>query len=189
MKLPAPIIHGLDDCQKDWEQLQIHGIFNDTPLGGVLSGTLPNPTLANGVVGPGNMLAQAIGSVSASAITAPNSSAIIASWTAFTSGTYSSAAAGGLTVNRTGLYLLAANIRWDTGVTNRRFMDISVAGAGVNGGQFATGGTQASSGGRADNYMVPFAVASGQTISMNVFQDTAGNVSITFASVRAWLLQ
>lgn len=48
MKFRALPITDLTDATLDFEQLQVHGIADDTALGGVLSGKLPKP-LFNGL--------------------------------------------------------------------------------------------------------------------------------------------
>jgi hypothetical protein len=88
--------------------VQVGNSMNFTAAGGDLTGTYPSPTITP----------QTHGAVTVSNFSY-SSGAYITAWTGFTSGTYLTAAANGLTVTKAGEYLFDLRIRFDGAAGNR----------------------------------------------------------------------
>jgi hypothetical protein len=114
--------------------------------------------------------------------------ATIGTWTGPTDSAYLTATASGLIVQQPGMYLLSGTVRWDTGTTGRRFMDLSRNTTAVNGAQFASGGSQATALGRADSYTTMVLGSAGDRFSVNVWQDSGGLISAQYARLTGLLL-
>jgi hypothetical protein len=106
-------------------------------------------------------------------VAAPNDAAVaggntIVGWTSLTSGTYATAAANGITIQKTGNWLLDFSMRASNTVGNR-YLGVAVGGT-MLGGDYMVGGTNAASfAGSAGAMVWPINV--GNLVTLNLFSD------------------
>lgn len=153
---------------------------NGAAAGGALSGTYPNPGLANGSVGVSKFgtipaarattdLIQSIPSGSVTDVTLNTE--------AFDTANLHDNATNNerLTAPVAGVYQITGNVRWDANNTGSRFLDISAS----IGGRIASVWANATTGHPTDQSIsATFALAAGTNVFLEVFQDSGAAVNL-----------
>ena len=153
---------------------------NGAAAGGALSGTYPNPGLANGSVGVSKF-----GTIPAARATTnltqsiPNGSVadVTLNTEAFDTANLHDNVTNNqrLTAPVAGVYQITGNVRWATNNTGTRFLDISAS----SGGRIASVWANATTGNPTDQSIsATFALAAGASVLLEVFQDSGGALNL-----------
>jgi len=153
---------------------------NGAAAGGALSGTYPNPGLANGSVGVSKF-----GTIPAARATTnltqsiPNNA--IADVTLNTEAFDTANLHDNVTNNHVltapvaGVYQITGNVRWASNATGTRFLDISLAGGRIASvWANATGGTAETD----QSVSATYALAAGDQVNLEVFQTSGGALDL-----------
>src|SRR5215510_12888042 len=156
------------------------------PASGALAGTYPNPALADGAVTSAKIAAGAVGVSKFGVIPAVRASRGGTSQTIPTGGTvkdvtfdnetFDTANLHNTTTNNhqlvapvAGVYQITGNVRWEGNATGTRFVDITTS----SGGRIASVWTPTASTFNTDQSIsAAYALAAGETVSLQVFQNS-----------------
>jgi hypothetical protein len=158
--------------------------------GGVLSGSYPNPGLADGSVTTSKIAAGSVGvskfgtipaarATSSSTQSIPNASVtnVALNTEDFDTANLHDNATNNhfLTAPVAGVYQISGNVRWATNATGTRFMDISATG----GGRIASVWANATNGFETDQSIsAAFALAAGAHVYLEVYQTSGGALDL-----------
>jgi hypothetical protein len=158
--------------------------------GGALSGSYPNPGLADGSVTTSKIAAGAVGVSKFGTIPAarattnltqsiPNNSVtdVTLNTEAFDTANLHDNVTNNqfLTAPVAGVYQITGNVRWASNATGTRFMDISATG----GGRIASVWANATNGAETDQSIsATFALAAGGQVNLEVFQTSGGALNL-----------
>jgi hypothetical protein len=154
---------------------------NGAAAGGALSGTYPNPGLANGSVGVSKF-----GTIPAARATTnltqsiPNGSVtdVTLNTEAFDTANLHDNVTNNhvLTAPVAGVYQITGNVRWAANATGTRFVDISATG----GGRIASVWANATAGGPETDQSISatFALSAGGQVNLEVFQTSGGALNL-----------
>lgn len=147
------------------------------PAGGDLTGSYPNPQIANGAVGPskiGNVPAARVFN-SANVSTTTSDVPILAfDSERFDSANMHTGSSGEVTVPISGVYALAGSVRWQANGTGSRFVAITVEFERVATSWGPPNASQSTDQSLATTYKLD----AGDVVRMEVFQDSGGDLNV-----------
>ena len=163
---------------------------NGAAAGGTLSGTYPNPSLADLSVTSAKIAAGAVGvskfgiipaaraNWGGAAQTIPNSAVVNVG---FNAETFDTAQMHSTTTNNhlvtapvAGVYQITGNVRWSSNATGNRFVDISTTGAG----RIASVWELANTSNTDQSISAAYALTAGESVFLEVFQTSGGNLDL-----------
>lgn len=163
---------------------------NGAAAGGGLSGTYPNPSLADASVTSAKIAAGAVGvskfgtipAVRASVVGTPQTipNVVVVNVT-FDAETFDTANLHSPTTNNhlvtapvAGVYQITGNVRWAMNATGNRFVDIST----TSGGRIASVWELANTNNTDQSVSAAYSLAAGDSVFLEVFQTSGGNLDL-----------